>query len=308
MNLTIEGTTAPGTTSGACEVRNNSVAGGADGIQIEMQGSATATIAVRQCFFDDNKSQPVQAAANDSSTIDIRIEDSVVRRTSQGNEGFVLSNGSNGDLVAHVLRNNIAGIGGAAIFVGQTPGNATTSSSLTAVIQGNVIDHPATATNSAILAWFTSTVGQVAPANVLIDGNTVAERSTGGVSRGIFVDTPDANTTPGFTATVTNNSVSVHDSVAGVNGIAAQARRGTGCFDIRNNAVTYPNGTPGGVLGLRLRQAAPEPGSPGVANLEQGASAGTAATVLAANNPASSTEVLGTVTVVGNNSCSPPPS
>ena len=303
MNLTIEGTTAPGTTSGACEVRNNSVAGGADGIQIEMQGSATATIAVRQCFFDDNKSQPVQAAANDSSAIDIRIEDSVVRRTSQGNEGFILSNGSNGDLTAHVLRNNIAGIGGAAIFVGQTPGNATASSSLTAVIQGNVIDHPTTATNSAILAWFTSTVGQVAPANVLIDGNTITERSTGGVSRGIFVDTPDVNTTPGFTATVTNNSVSVHDNVLAVNGIAAQARRGTGCFDIRNNAVTYPNGIPVGVLGLRLRQAAP-----GAANLEQGGSAGTAAVVLAANNPASTTEVLGTVTVVGNNSCSPPPS
>ena len=309
MNLTIEGTSAPGTSSGACEVRNNSVAGGSDGIQIEMQGTATATIAIRQCFFDDNKSQPVQAAANDSSAIDIRIEDSVVRRTAQGNEGFILSNGSNGDLTAHVLRNNIAGIGGAAIFVGQTPGNATASSSLTAVIQGNVIDHPATATNSAILAWFTSTVGSVAPANVLIDGNTVTERSTMGVSRGIFVDTPDANTTPGFTATVTNNSVAVLDNVAGVNGIAAQARRGTGCFDIRNNAVTFPNGIPGGVNGLRLRQAAPEPASPGVANLEQGVSgSAVAATVLAANNGAATTEVFGTATVVGNNTCSPPPS
>jgi hypothetical protein len=304
MNLTIEGTTAPGTTSGACEIRSNSVALGSDGILMEMQGTATANVTIRQCFFDDNKSQAVQAAANDDSAIDIRIEDSVVRRTAQGNEGFVLSNGANGDLTARVLRNSIAGIGGAAIFVGQTPGNASASSSLTAVIQGNVIDHPATATNSAILAWFTSSPGGVvAPANVLIDGNTVTERSTNGVSRGIFVDTPDANTTPGFTTTITNNSVSVLDNALGLQGIAAQARRGTGCFDIRNNAVTYPNGTPGGVFGLRLRQVAP-----GAANLEQGVSASAVpVTVLDDNNPAT-VEVLGTVTVVGNSSCSPPPS
>ena len=131
----------------------------------------------------------------------------------------------------------------------------------------------------------------------------MTERSTVGVSRGIFVDTPDANTTPGFTATVTNNSVSVLDNVAGLAGIAAQARRGTGCFDIRNNAVTYPNGVPGGIFGLRLRQVAP-----GVANLEQGVSVSAAPlTVLDDNNPAT-VEVFGTVTVVGNNSCSPPPS
>ncbi|MHB8800639.1 MAG: putative Ig domain-containing protein [Thermoanaerobaculia bacterium] len=304
MTLTIEGTTAPGTTSGACEIRSNSAAFGSDGILMEMQGTATANVTIRRCYFDDNKSQAVQAAANDSSSIDIRIEDSVVRRSAQGNEGFILSNGSNGDLTAHVLRNDISGIGGPTIFVGQTPGNATAASSLTAVIQGNVVDHPATATNSAILAWFTSSFGGVvAPANVLIDDNTVTERSTNGTARGIFVDTPDTSTTPGFTTTITNNSVSVHDNVAGLRGIEASVRRGTGCFDIQGNTVTYPNGIPSGVVGLRLRQVAPA-----TANLEQGGSAGSPAAVLAANNPATTTEVLNTVTVVGNNTCSPPPS
>ena len=41
----------------------------------------------------------------------------------------------------------------------------------------------------------------------------------------------------------------------------------------------------------------------GIARLEQGGSAGTAAVVLAANNPLATTEVLGTVTVVTNNTC-----
>ena len=93
------------------------------------------------------------------------------------------------------------------------------------------------------------------------------------------------------------------DGVTGVGPIVVQARRGVGCFDIRNNGATFPNGNSAGIIGIRARQVAP-----GAANLEQGISAGTAAVVLAANNPATTTEVLGTVNVVNNNTCSPPPS
>jgi hypothetical protein len=282
------------------DVQSNSVASGSDGILIETSAAylGTATVVVDNVAFDDNKSQAVQASALGSSTIDITVSNNTVQRTSQGNEGIVLSNGSNGRLIAQVTGNTISGLGGAAIFVGQVPGNANASASpnLVAVIANNSVTHPTTATNHAILVFLTSTVGQVSLANILIDNNIVNENSTGGTSRPILVDTPDNNTTPSFTATVTNNTVSV-DPIAGAS-MDVTARRGTGCFDVRNNTAT-------GGFGVRVRQA-----SPATVQLEQGVSGSLdPATVLAANNPAGApTTVLGTVTVVGNNTCLVPPS
>jgi uncharacterized repeat protein (TIGR01451 family) len=280
------------------DIKSNSAALGGDGIQIEMDGSASATISVQSCLFDDNRSQAVQATALGSSTIDITVNGCTLQRTSQGNEGLVFANAASGHLAVHATSNIISGINGVGILVTNTAGNATSASSLSAVISGNTITHSTTAVNNAIIAFLSSTVGQAAPSNILIDSNTVTENSTSGVARGIFVDTPDNLTTPSFTATVTNNHVSVGDNVAGLQGIVLQARRGAGCFDVRSNTVTFPNGAPAGINGLRLRQVAP-----GTAQLEQGASAGSAAVVLAANNPGSTTEALGTITVVGNNAC-----
>ncbi|HRI04240.1 MAG TPA: hypothetical protein PLL77_10905 [Pyrinomonadaceae bacterium] len=303
IEIYAQSNTFSGTISNS-DVKDNSTGFGSDGILIETQGTSSATISVNGNAFDDNKSQPTQGAANDSSFLDLTINNNTVVRSTQGNEGFVLSNGSNGDLTAHVTNNNISGINGVGIFVGQTPGNATAASQLIAVISGNTIVHGAAATNHSI--WFapTSTVGQVSNANVLIQNNNVTQNSTSGTVRGILVDNPDANTSPSFTASVLNNSVAVGDNVNGVGGLVVQARQGqnppntAGCFDIRNNSVTYPNGTPAGVLGLRVRQA-----TNGVASLEQGSSAGTAAVVVAANNPAATTEALGTIGVVGNSTC-----
>ena len=286
------------------DIKDNSTSFGSDGILIETQGTSSATIAVNGNSFDDNKSQSTQGAANDSSFLDLTINSNTVVRSTQGNEGFLLSNGNNGDLTAHVTNNNISGINGVGIFVGQTPGNATAASQLIAVISGNTIVHGAAATNHSI--WFapTSTVGQVSNANVLIQNNNVTQNSTSGTVRGILVDNPDANTSPSFTVSVLNNTVAVGDNVNGVGGLVVQSRQGqnppntAGCFDIRGNTVTYPNGTPAGVLGLRARQS-----TTATASLEQGSSAGTAAVVLAANNPASTTEALGTIGVVGNSTC-----
>lgn len=278
------------------DITDNTAAFGGDGMLMEMQGTASATVSIQNCFFDDNKSQPVQAAANDNSSIDITINSCTVVRTTQGNEGFVLSNGSNGDLTAHVTNNNISGIGGTMIFVGQTPGNASSSSNLVAVVKNNTLSTPASATNHAIIAFLTSTIGQVSQANILIEGNTIAQNSTTGAARPFLVDTPDANTTPNFTATVINNNVTFVDPTAGASADVT-ARRGTGCFDVRDNIIA-------GTFGLRVRQAAPA-----TVSLEQGASASMVpATVLDDNHPAGTvTAVLGTVTVVGNNTCQPPP-
>jgi hypothetical protein len=281
------------------DIKSNSAALGNDGVEIESESTASMTVSIQSCAFDDNKSQPVHASAIDSSTLDITINNCTLQRSTQGNEGFVLQNASNGHLTAHVTNNTSTGIGGVVVFVGNTAANASSASSLSAVISGNNITHPTTALNHAIIAFLSSTVGQVAPSNVLIDNNTIAENSTSGVSRGILVDTPDSSTSPGFTATITNNHVSVGDNVAGLQGIVAQARQASaGCFDIRTNTVTFPNGTPSGVVGIRLRQA-----NTATAQLEQGISSGTPAAVLAANNAASTTEVIGTVTVVSNSTC-----
>lgn len=289
-----------------CDITANSAAFGADGVQIELSGAytSTATVVVQNCFFDDNKSQGVQASALSNSNLDITIDGNTLVRTTQGNEGFIVSNGGSADATVHMTNNNVSGVGGVGLYVGQVAGNATTTSNLTAVISGNTVTHGPTATNSAIIAFLTSTVGQVAPANILIAGNIVTQNSTSGVARGIFVDTPDTSTTPQFTATIVSNTVSVGDGVAGLSGIAAQARRGSGCFDIRSNVVTYPSGTPAGIFGIRLRQVAPA-----TANLEQGTAliSDPASTVLQTNNAGATTEVLGTVTVVNNSFCAPPP-
>lgn len=286
FNLTISNT----------DITDNTVAFGSDGALIEMQGTASATISVQNCFFDDNKSQPVQAAANDDSAIDITINACTVIRSTQGNEGFVLSNGSNGDLTAHVTNNNLSGLGGVMIFVGQTAGNATSSSNLIAVIKNNILSAPASASNHAIIAFLTSTVGQISQANILIESNTIAQNSTSGTARPFLVDTPDANTTPNFTATVINNNVTFVDAATGASADVT-ARRGTGCFDVRGNTVAGP-------FGIRVRQAAPA-----TVSLEQGVSGSMVpATVLDDNHPAGTvTSVLGTITVVSNTTCQAPP-
>jgi len=309
MNLTIDGTAAvseganpnsPADDVADCIIEENSVAGGSDGILIEMQGTAAATIVIHRCLFRDNKSQAVQIAAIDNSMISARISESRTRRFDQGNEGFILSNGSNADLTAMISNNHVNNYGGTAIFVGQTPGNASASSVLHASIIGNTVNQPTTATNHGILAFLTSTVGQVSQARVRIDSNTVVNNSTAGTVRGILVDTPDASTTPAFHATVTNNSVAVGDNVGGVAGLVVQGRQGADtCANIGSNTVTFPNGTPGGVLGIRARQA-----NTATFDLEgSGLCSGTAAAVLACRNPASTTEVLGTLTVVGAGTC-----
>jgi VCBS repeat-containing protein len=283
-----------------CIIEENSAVSGSDGILIEMQGTATATVVIDRCLFRDNKSQAVQIAANDSSAITATIDESWTRKFDQGNEGFILSNGSDGDLTAMISNNHVNNYGGTAIFVGQTPGNATASSLLNASIINNVITMPTDATNHGIIAFLTSTVGEVSQARVRIDGNSVTNNSTIGTARGILVDTPDTSTSPGFQATVTNNSVAVGDNVAGVAGIVVQARQSSdGCANIGGNTVTFPNGTPDGVLGLRARQA-----NTAAYDLEQSASCtGTAAAILTCRNPSSTTEVLGTLNTVSAGTC-----
>jgi hypothetical protein len=309
MNLTIDGINAvsegadpnsPADDVADCIIEENTVGSGSDGILVEMQGTATATIVIDRCLFRDNKSQAVQVNALNSTTVTVAIDESVARRFDQGNEGFILANGADADLTAMVSNNRINNFGGTAIFVGQAPGNATAASELHATILNNVVNQPTTATNHGIIAFLTSTVGQVSQARLNIAGNSVTNNSTSGTTRGILVDTPDGSTTPAFHATVSGNTVSVGDNVAGVSGLVVQGRQGSdACANIHTNTVTFPNGTPAGINGLRARQA-----NTATYDLEQGPGCeGTAAAVLACRNLASTTEVLGTLTVVSAGTC-----
>jgi hypothetical protein len=309
MNLTIEGVNAvseganpndPSDDVADCIIEENSVGSGSDGVLVEMQGTSTATIVIDRCLFRDNKSQAVQVNALNSTSVAVTIDESVARRFDQGNEGFILSNGSDADMIAMVSNNRVNAFGGTAIFVGQAPGNATAASDLHATISGNVVTQPTTATNHGIIVFLTSTVGQLAPARIRIDGNNVTNNSTSGTTRGILVDIPDTNTSPVYHATVSNNTVSVGDNVNGVGGLVVQARQSSDlCANIHGNTVNFPNGTPAGILGLRARQVAPA-----AFDLEQSVGcSGTAAAVLACRNPGSTTEVLGTITVVPAGTC-----
>ncbi|KJV06155.1 hypothetical protein VZ94_13215 [Methylocucumis oryzae] len=171
---------------------------------------------------------------------------------------------------------------------------------LHATISGNVVTQSTTATNHSILAFLTSTIGQISPARIRVDNNTVINNSTSGSTRGILVDTPDTSTSPSFDATVTNNSVAIGDSINGVSGLVAQARKASEtCTSLSGNTVTFPNGTPSGIQGLRARQA-----DTAVYDLQTSVSCtGTAATVLSCLNPSATTEVLGTINTVSPGTC-----
>ena len=310
MDLTIDGTNpvseGANPTSAAddvadCAIGFNSAGSGSDGVQIEMQGTATATIVVDRCLFRDNKSQPVQVAANDNSIIDLTVDESFSRNLTQGNEGILMSNGSNGRLTTHVTNSTFNNFGGTSLFVGQTAGNANALGGgvvgLNAVLRNNVINAPVTATNHGLIAFLTSTTGQVSLANILIEANTIAQNSTGGTARPFLVDAPDASRTPSWTASVLTNNVTFVDAVTGATADVSARNGGDGCFDVRNNVIAGP-------WGIRVRQA-----TLATARLEQGVSgSAVAATALDDNHVAGTlTSVAGTVTVVNNATCLTPP-
>jgi hypothetical protein len=301
-------------------ITSNSVALGSDGILIETHtdnngGTARAqlTVAVNSCLFDNNKSQAVQANALGDSFLDLTLNLNTIQKTTQGNEGFVLQNAADGDMVLHVTNNTFTGILGTNILVGQVVNNATANSSLTAYVKSNSMTVGAVGgpypTNRTLIAFFSSTPGQVAPANVLLESNTVNTQShpVDGLAEVIFVSTPDANTDPSFTATVLNNVVNINDpGGTALRGIAVQSTQdiSAGCIDVRGNDVNYTPAAPVGINGIRVRQVAPA-----TLLMERGVAplASTAAVALATNNPLSTTEVVGTVIVVENNVCQNPP-
>jgi hypothetical protein len=145
----------------------------------------------------------------------------------------------------------------------------------------------------------------VAPSNVRVQGNTINTQSdpVNGAAEALFVSTPDLGADAAFTATVLDNTVNINDpGGTALRGMAVQSTQDTtnGCFRVSGNDVNYTPAAPAGVNGIRLRQVAPA-----VARLE--GSGASAAAVLAANNPLSTTEVIGSVSLVAAGTCLAPP-
>lgn len=142
---------------------------------------------------------------------------------------------------------------------------------------------------------FTLTVNQppvaTADGRYVTDANTSISRTTAAAddlldndSRGFPVATPN------FDATATNNTVNLTDTVNGIVALVVTARKSsTACMNISANTASVATA---GVNAIRARQA-----DTATANLF-GSGANSAA-VLAANNPASTTEVLGTIGLTG---------
>ncbi|SDE06807.1 Ig-like domain-containing protein [Aquimonas voraii] len=304
MNLTIDGDAAvsegANPNSAADDIADCRIDGaGVDGIQIETRGSSTSVISIQRCLFRDNASQAVQHSVLENALSEISIDSSVARRLTAGNEGFLLQNGGNARLTARLTNNRLNQFGGASLFVGQVAGNANdlgANTGLTAIVRGNTINAPVTATNHSLIVFLTSTIGQTSRANVLVENNTIDHPGNSGTTRPFLVDTPDASTTPSFTARIVNNVVTGVDAGLG-NTADVTARRGSGCFDIRGNSVTGP-------FGLRARQAAPA-----TVQLERGVSGSSdPLTVLDDNHPPGTvTSVLGTLSPSANGTCLPAP-
>jgi hypothetical protein len=278
-------------------IHDNGTALGSDGVNIETTGTSHAIIDVDHTTLANNKSQALQASALGSSFLELTLDHNTVSKTTQGNEGFILQNGASGDLTVAVTNNTFTGILGTNVLVGNVAGNATTAAELDATVSNNTMNVGGIPINRTLIAFSSSSPGQNPVTKLLIDGNTISSVSdpVNGNSQPLFVSTPDANTSPIVYATVTNNTVNLTDvNNTAVNGqITVQSTQSTSTLhaDVRSNHVTGTTAT-----GVRVREA-----SPATVDLEPGAGSGTAASALATNNPGTSTDVVGTVTLSANN-------
>ena len=283
--LNVHGTTIQNSTNGS-------------GMLLELRGTAVATTDLQNSTFTGNKAAGFQGVGTDQSNLTVNAIGAGGHSNtfSNNNDGVLIGSTGDADVTTEISNNNFSGnTPGVAITV-STFQSSTINGSLSAKILNNTISVPATGLNDAIQALM-SGVGTVQ--HIKIDGNVITDSGTG--ANGIFVGTPDAGTSPNFTAIITNNTVTMTDLVNSGNGISAQSTKGgTAVFKIEGNTVT--GAAIDGIFLFRPNTAT------STVSLERGISASnTASVVLAANNPNAhsavgglDTEVLGTITVVNN--------
>ena len=283
--LNLHGTTIQNSTNGS-------------GMLLELRDTAVATADLQNSTFTGNKAAGFQGTGTDTANLTVNAIGAGGHSNtfSNNNDGVLIGSSGSADVTTEFSNNTFSGnTPGVAITV-STFQSSTASGSLSAKILNNTVSVPATGLNDAIQALMS---GTGTPQHIKIDGNVITDAGTG--ANGIFVGTPDSGTTPNFTAIITNNTVTMTDTVNSGNGISAQSTKGgSAVFKIEGNTVS--GAAIDGIFLFRPNT------STSTVSLERGGSASnTASVVLAANNPNAhsaagglDTEVLGTITVVNN--------
>lgn len=303
-------------TPGDCLVASNSAATGGSGLFLLAESTAQVNVQVNQCRLRDNRLANLTGLAVGSAQLTLSLTGSEIVR---GGDGVVLTNTGDADITATITDNTVSGFAGAGIRVGQTSGSASSTSFLRATIQRNEIDAPVGAAAPAIVGRFSSTIGQVSQARLLIADHGAPQVGQpqrfqqDGPLPGILIETPDVGTTPRVDVTMSNLHIDMNDpnsppglpGLRGPFGIDVAATQGTICGNLLGNLSHWYPTTVGAGGGIRAQQS-----GVGVFQLERGSEplASPAATVLSVNNSthpvgASLTTLLGTVAVVENGSC-----
>ncbi len=312
MALSIERTTP---TPGGCLIGANSSVTGRHGLVLRFTGTATGSATVSRCRIRANRDIGVLATAADQANLALLVTGSEVAFGFLGRDGIVASNADDAILTATIEDTRIVGLPGAAIRLGQSPGDASALSELRASIVRNYIESPADSVDGSIVARLSSAVGEASNTILSIADNTGTGRILqAGQGPGVLLTTPDAGTSPQIDLTFTNNHVDMDESAPGSGirgpiGAHIQVTAGNLCANIQSNTshwlptVLIPQGG-----GIRAEQ-----GSSGAFRLERGSQPleTAASTVLAANNPAPPstlmvTESIGTIAVVDVGTCRVP--
>jgi hypothetical protein len=198
-SLTVTGI---GSTSGSGGTIQNS---SGDGVSV----SGDANVKLQWMNVTNGGSSGVLGNSNNGSlTMDIRTS-----TFSNNLGGLQCANTGSGTATCNVLKNLFTGQTAGSILVRN--GSASSCSSpgggLTARIQSNTVNQPATGSSSPIDVRLS---GCNTLSSLLIDGNTVVNNGQGD---GISVTTPDANTSPSAAVQVTDNTVTM--SATGLDGI-----------------------------------------------------------------------------------------
>jgi hypothetical protein len=276
---------------------------GADGFDVEMQNTATATMRIQNSFLSNNFTQGAQVSAIDSATLNFTVSSSTF---TNNNEGFVCNHSVNSDLTCTVggdssnLGNTFASNATGASIVASDGSTTTSSGSQTTKIKFNNVNSPSGNVNHAVIVFVS---GTNAPSSIDVSNNTVVNN---GFGQAILVDTPDNNASPQFAVTANSNNIT-GGGPSSLHGVLVQARQNsTGCVLVQNNTGTVLNG--GSLARVRASSVA---GQLATLNLKQGVSASNvAATVIQDNNPgvttSTSVSAPGVLNVVANGACTTP--
>jgi len=231
--LRVDRTTA---IEGDCEVSTNNDVNGGYGVLAQFEGSAVGSVVVDRCRLRSNRVAGVMARAADAAILNVTVSSSEVSR---GLDGLVLTNSGDAEIVGLVTNNTISSFGASGVRLGQVAGTASALSLLQASIIDNRLSSSESSTDATIAGHFSSAVGQISQARILIADNGAQATGAAGVFQqdspqpGIRITT-DAASTPLVNVTVRNNHLDMNDPLTN----SSPGRRGGFAVDLQASAGT----------------------------------------------------------------------